>query len=128
MRLRHTPASSADDAIPRWTSWPQRGKPQWVEIDLGRAQEIVRVGVYWYDDGGGVQLPGQWHLEIPEADGWERVEIYNTDRYSTLPDVFNTVQPARPLKAAVVRIVMQPRHDRTCVGILAVEVETRDGT
>ncbi|MCA9238541.1 MAG: glycoside hydrolase family 127 protein, partial [Planctomycetales bacterium] len=116
VRMRHTPRSSRDTSIRRWTSWNEKGREQWVEIDLGGAKSIRSVGVYFYDDNGGVQLPGAWHVEVPSADGWRRVEIYNTDAYSTLSDVYNTVHPADPLTADRLRIVMQPRHDDTCVG------------
>jgi DUF1680 family protein len=125
VRMRHTPKSSSDTSIPRWTSWPQRGRPQWVEIDLGQAQEVVSVSVYWYNDNGGVQLPGAWHIEAPAAGGWERVDIYNTDQYSVLADDYNTVHPAETLKTRKLRLVMRPRHNETCVGILAVDIRTQ---
>jgi len=125
IRMKHTPKSSKDTNIRRWTSWPQRGKPQWVEIDLGDAKKITSVGIYWYNDDGGVQLPASWHIETLKDDKWQKLAIYNTDSYSCLPDGYNTVQPADPLKTARFRIVMQPQHDRTCVGILSVDVETK---
>lgn len=127
VRMPHTPESSFDRSIRRWTSWPQKGKTQWVEIELDRPQEIVSVGVYWYDDHGGVQVPGEWHLEAPDDDGqWKTLEIYNTDQYSSLPDAYNTVHPAESLQTDRLRIVMTPQHEDTCVGILSVDVETGD--
>ncbi len=123
VRMRHTPQSSSDKSIPRWTSWPQKGRPQWVEIDLGQVQRVVSVSVYWYNDNGGVQLPESWHLQAQAGGAWKDVKIYNTDQYSTLADNFNTVHPAEPLRTDKLRIVMKPRHDQTCVGILAVDIE-----
>lgn len=125
VRMRNTPKSSSDTAIPRWTGWPQRGRSQWVEIDLGSVREVVSVSVYWYNDNGGVQLPGAWHLEAPAAGGWKKIEIYNTDQYSALADNYNVVHPAEKLSTDTLRIVMQPRHDQTSVGILALEIDTR---
>ncbi len=123
--MKHNPAGSADDSISRWTSWPQKGKPQWVEIDLGKPQQVKRFSVYWYDDGGGVQVPGAWHIEARKttADEWKKVEIYNTDSYSTLKDNYNSVQPAARLDARYARIVMTPQHQDTTVGILSVNIE-----
>lgn len=123
IRVRHTPKSSFDNSIRRWTSWPERGKSQWVEIELKDEEQIQSVGVYWYDDKGGVQVPGKWHLETLHADNWEPIAIYNTDEYSTLADNFNVVHPAQDWTTRRFRIVMEPQHDETCVGILAVEVE-----
>ncbi len=124
VRMDQSPKSSADTSIPRWTSWPQKGKSQWVEIGLGKVKQIRNVGVYWYNDNGGVQLPGSWHLEALTTVGWKEVAIYNTDEYSTLADDYNTVHPAQTLKTDKIRIVMKPRHDNTCVGILSVDIET----
>jgi len=104
VRMAHTPRSSSDWSIPRWTSWPQKGKPQWVEINLGKTKDITSIGVYWYNDNGGVKVPLSWQVEVPEAGSWKLLEIYNTDEYSTLLDAYNTVcwmpttpciQPAR---------------------------------
>ncbi|MCA9137546.1 MAG: glycoside hydrolase family 127 protein [Planctomycetales bacterium] len=123
IRMRNSPKNSADRSIPRWTSWPQLGKQQWVEIAFDRATEIRAVGVYFYDDHGGVQVPGSWRLEKLDGKQWQPVEIYNTDQYSTLPDNYNTVHPAAPLRTDKIRIVMTPQHDQTTVGILSVEIE-----
>jgi len=123
LRLHRSPKSSSDHAIRRWTSWSQKGREQWVEIELEQVEAIRSVGVYWYNDNGGVQLPGSWHLERPSENGWKKVAIYNTDQYSTLADSYNTVHPAQPLKTDTLRIVMRPRHDQTCVGILSIDVE-----
>ncbi|MBN2513078.1 MAG: glycoside hydrolase family 127 protein [Sedimentisphaerales bacterium] len=125
IRMDQTPKSSSDGSIQRWTSWPQTGQSQWVEIGLGEVKQIRNVGVYWYNDNGGVQLPGEWYLQAPSDSGWKKIEIYNTDQYSTLVDNYNTVHPAQSLKTDKIRIVMKPRHNDTCVGILAVNIETK---
>lgn len=125
VRMKHTPKSSADTSIRRWTSWPQLGETQWVEIDLGEEQTISSLGIYFYDDGRGVQLPGSWYLAVPQSSRWQQVAIYNTDEYSTLPDTYNTVHPAKPLKARRVRIFVTPQDRETSVGILSVNIETK---
>lgn len=123
VRLRHHPKSSADRSIRRWTSWPQRGQEQWLEIQLGEPRRIRSVGVYWYNDNGGVQLPGTWHLEVPQDGQWQPVALDNTDDYSVLPDTYNTVHPAPPLRTDTLRLVLKPRARDTCIGILSVNVE-----
>ncbi len=125
VRMKNTPKSSADTSIPRWTSWPQKGKQQWVEIDLGTRKEVTAVSVYWYNDNGGVQLPGKWHIEVPHGDSWKKVDIYNTDQYSNLADNYNLVHPAEKLTTNKLRLVMTPRHNETCVGILSVDIDTK---
>lgn len=122
IRMDQTPKSSSDGSIHRWTSWPQTGKGQWVEVGLGQAKSIRNVSVYWYNDNGGVQPPVSWHLEIPAENGWEKVEIYNTDQYSSLLDSYNTVHPAKKITTDKLRIVMQPK-ETSCVGILSVDID-----
>ncbi|MCO6043036.1 glycoside hydrolase family 127 protein [Aeoliella sp. ICT_H6.2] len=126
VRMKHTPKSSSDTSIRRWTSWQQLGETQWVEIDLGKKQTLNSLGVYFYDDGGGVQLPGSWYLAVPRGSRWQKVKIYNTDEYSSLPDLYNTVHPAKQLKTRRVRIFMTPRNRETTVGILSVNIETKE--
>ena len=124
VRMKTTPKSSADISIPRWTSWPQKGKQQWVEIDLGKIKKVDSVSVYWYNDNGGVQLPGQWYLQAYIDGNWKKVEIYNTDEYSNLADNYNTIHPGYTLESDKLRIIMKPRHNDTCVGILSVDIAT----
>ncbi len=123
--IQSDPHNSADTSIPRWTSWPQKGKSQWVEIDLGKEKPVRRCGVYWYDDNGGVQVPAAWHLEARKqtSDDWKKVEIYNTDSYSTLKNSYNSVQPAQKLEARYLRIVMEPLNENTTLGILSLNIE-----
>jgi DUF1680 family protein len=125
VRMLHHPKSSRDESIPRWTSWPQKGKEQWVEIDLGTEQKVQRFGVYWYDDDGGVQVPGEWHLETGKSKNgpWQKVKIYNTDQYSSIKDSYNSVQAATQLETRYLRVVMKPQHNQTTVGILSLSVE-----
>lgn len=126
IRMKHTPRSSGDTSIPRWTSWPQKGKSQWVEIELADIREITAISVYWYNDNGGVQLPAAWHIETPTENGqWQKVEIYNTDQYSTLADNYNLVHPANKLFTNKIRLILTPAHQDTCIGILSVDIETK---
>ena len=126
VRMRHTPKSSHDDSIRRWTSWPEKGKPQWVEIEFDGPSLLKGVGVYFYDDGGGVRLPKSWHIEVPVSGEWKKLEIYNTDEYTTLPDAYNTVRPAKPLTSDRIRLVLTPKDDQATVGLLSVNVDRDD--
>ena len=123
LRFPRTPDASTD-IIPRWTSWPQKGKPQWVEINLGEKKEIRSIAVYWFHDHDGVKLPRAWHIETPTANGWKRLAIYNTDEYSRLADAYNTVHPANPLTTDKIRIALEAQPG-AAVGILSVDIEEK---
>jgi uncharacterized protein len=120
--LTHTPKSSQDGSLRRWTSFPQVGKTQWVEMLLAEEMVIKSVGVFWYDDNGGVKLPKAWHIEVPNGEGWETMKIYNTDSYSTLPDLYNTVQPDGIYRVDRFRIMIEPQPNAS-VGIISVGID-----
>jgi len=114
--------TSSSQKVRRWTSWPQKGKKQWLEIDLGETKELQSVGVYWYNDNRGVRFPASWHVEVFD-DGWKTVET--RDQPGVRPNCHNTVHPAVPVKTGRVRIVMEPINKDSCVGVLSVKVHTR---
>lgn len=116
------PKSSADTSIPRWTSWPQKGTPQQVEIKLKKEQDIESVSVYWYDDKGGVQLPVSWSLEYQSDGKWMPFQLYVTDHYQVQSDQFNMIHPAKPIQADALRLNIQPRKE-AAAGILEVTIE-----
>ena len=116
------PTKSFDNSIPRWTSWPQRGANQQVEIKLKKEQEIESVSVYWYDDKGGVQLPESWNLEYHVGGKWHKFNLYVTDIYGIQEDQFNMVHPAEPIKADAIRLNIKPKAI-AATGILEVAIK-----
>lgn len=116
------PKHSGDGSIPRWTSYPQRGKTQSVELELKKEQEIESVSIYWYDDKGGVQLPAAWDLEYRTNGEWKTWELYNTDDYNLFANQYNMVHPAEAIKADAIRINITAKAE-AAVGILEVVIE-----
>jgi len=116
------PKHSRDNNIPRWTSWPQKGKTQEVEITLKKRQPIECVQVYWYDDNGGVQLPVSWSMQYLCDGEWRDYMPYVTDRFGVLADQFNMVHPDMPIEAEALRLTIVPKSDAT-VGILEAVIE-----
>ena len=116
------PASSHDTSIPRWTSWPEKGREQTVEMTLKRPLRLQSLSVYWYDDNGGVQVPQSWTLEY-KADGqWKPFPIYVTDEYRVLKDQYNMVHPGEDITAEALRLHIVPEAD-AAAGILSVQIE-----
>lgn len=116
------PKSSRDSSITRWTSWPQKGEKQHVVLTLKKQQPVEGISVYWYDDGGGVQVPAAWDVEYLCNGKWIPFPLYNTDFYKLDKDQFNVIHPGHPIQAQAIRINMQPRKDAT-VGILEATIE-----
>ena len=116
------PSSSADRSIPRWTSWPEKGKKQQVEVILKKAQPIESVSVYWYDDKGGVQPPVEWDMEYRSEGKWHKYTPYITDSFGVATNQFNMVHPASAITADALRLNITPKSDSTA-GILELIVE-----
>jgi len=125
VRMPHQPSSSNDHLVRRWTSWPQRGKQQWVEVDLGDRVSVRSLSVYWFDDEGGCDVPGSWHVEFGDNDRWQPMTLQPDSAYSVQPDRYNQAQ-FEAVDTRKLRIVMQPSRDDVCVGILALDIETQD--
>ena len=93
-----------------------------MEIVFEAGKILKNVAVYWYDDRGGVQLPEKWWLEGMVAGGdWKRIEIYNTDSFSLLPDQFNLVNLAKPAEYRKMRIYVKGKKE-SAVGILEAQL------
>ena len=116
------PANSFDTSIPRWTSWPQKGKEQIVELKLKRPLKLQSLSVYWYDDKGGVQVPKSWTMEYKENGEWKQFPIYVTDEYRVLKDQYNMVHPGEDIMAEALRLHIVPKAD-AAAGILSVQIE-----
>ena len=122
MIVNSYPANSFDTSIPRWTSWPQVGKEQTVELKLKRPLRLQSFSVYWYDDHGGVQVPESWRLEYEENGEWKPFPIYVTDEYRMLKDQYNMVHPGNDIMVEALRMHIVPKAE-AAAGILSVQIE-----
>lgn len=116
------PANSADNSIPRWTSWPQLGKEQQVEIKLKKRMSIESISVYWYNDNKGVKYPESWRAEYKTGDKWNKYIPYITDSYATAGNQFNMVHPTAPVETDAIKLYITPQKD-AAAGILEVIIE-----
>lgn len=120
-----SPKNSADTSIPRWTSWPQKGKEQHIDIKLKKAITIESVSVYWYNDNGGVKLPAKWHIgEYLHGKDFEEYHKINSSEkeYGTTGDCFNKVCPDYIFSTDKLRLYVTPQKD-AAVGILEIVVD-----
>lgn len=115
------PSGSNDGEIPRWTSWPQTSKSQWVEAQFAETKQVRHIGVYWMQDDRDVKFPAEWSIEVQQQGSWSPLELYTTDRYDMRADQYNVVHPAAPLNCDAIRINVTPQEN-ACVGIFEVQV------
>ena len=116
------PRFSSGKKVPRWTSRPQKNKPQWVEARFHTTKSLRSVGVYWMQDRFDVKFPAEWSLEVEQNGKWKPFELYTTDRYDTRANRYNVVHPAAPTRCDAIRVRMTPKKD-ACVGILEIIAE-----
>ena len=116
------PRYSSGKNVPRWTSRPEKNKPQWVEARFRTTKSLRSVGVYWMQDRFDVKFPAEWSLEVEQNGTWKPFELYVTDRYDTRANQYNVVHPAAPVRCDAIRVRMTPRED-ACVGILELMAE-----
>ena len=120
------PQWSSGNKVPRWTSRPQKGTPQWIEAKFDGTKEIRSVGVFWMQDQFDVKFPASWSIEVLQDGEWNSFELYTTDRFDTRANQYNVVHPAAKLLCDGLRILMTPQED-ACVGILELQVVFEDG-
>lgn len=113
------PANSADTSIPRWTSWPQLGKEQQIDITLKKKMSIKSIAVYWYDDNKGVKLPVKWRIEEKQGDKYYEIVV---NEYGTKGDCFNKACIETLTDTDKLRIYATPQKD-AAVGILEIVIE-----
>ena len=123
VRIPHDPTSSRDGDLPRWTSWPQKGRPQWIEIDLGEPTKLETVSVYFYDDGKGVRAAGSWRVERLTPDGWSPVNAKDGEAFGTATDQFNAVSIDGAPVARTLRVHLEPLDTDKALGVISIKVD-----
>lgn len=119
---KQVPSSSADGQVPRWTSWEQQGKDQWITITLDKPSILQSFAVYWYDDDMGTRVPQAWSLEYEKEGEWVEFPLYLTDAYNIFKDQFNMVHPGSQVLTEKIRLLMTPQP-QYAVGILEINIE-----
>lgn len=77
------PKHSNDHAITRFTWWPRKGGPEWVQYDFDPPRKVSGVQVYWFDDGstgGGCRVPASWRVLYRAGTDWREVANAKADR------------------------------------------------
>ena len=111
------PSSSSPGIGVGWGTWPNGGE-QWMQLDWAEPVTTDRTEIFWYDDGGGVQVPGSWVLEYWDGSAW--VDVPNPSGYATEVDQYN-VTTHDPVTTTRMRVTVQTAEGVTAVGCVAVE-------
>jgi hypothetical protein len=101
-----------------WGTWPNGGT-QSMEIEWAEPITTDRAELFWYDDNGGVRLPGSWILEYWDGSVW--VEVPNPSGYPIEINQYN-VTTHDPVTTTAMRVTVQTAAGATAVGALQWKV------
>jgi hypothetical protein len=110
------PENSADQSVPRFSWWPHRGTPEWVQYDFPTPRAVSVVSVYWFDDTGMGQcrVPKSWRLLYKDGEAWKPVE--GTGEFGVKRDDWNRIGFSE-VKTTALRLEAQLQPDYSA-GIL----------
>jgi carbonic anhydrase/acetyltransferase-like protein (isoleucine patch superfamily) len=84
------PTSSTDKQGAAYGNWGKNVSWQWVEYDWTKLQLINKSEIYWWTDGGGIQIPSECYLEYYDIITKNWVEI-DGSRGAGLKDQYHSV-------------------------------------
>ncbi|WP_194842050.1 Ig-like domain-containing protein [Gracilibacillus salitolerans] len=83
------PEDSGDKNGGAYGNWGNDSETEWVQYTWEDPVVINQSDVYWWTDGGGIQMPESYTLEYMTEEGeWEHVDII--DGMGVEPDKYNT--------------------------------------
>lgn len=112
------PESSTDKTGGAYGNWNHPSETQWVQYTWEDEVVINQSDVYWWTDGGGIQMPQSYELEYLDSDGnWQDVEVISG--LEVEPDEYNTTT-FEPVKTTALRMTITRGNQWT--GILEWKV------
>ena len=88
------PTSSNVGAGKGWGNWSQRvGSEHYVGYTWDEAVTVGGADIYWYDDGGGLQVPSKLRMQYLDANGaWQDVNITTPFESSIAKNKYNRIE------------------------------------
>ena len=88
------PTSSNVGAGKGWGNWPQSaGSEHYVGYTWDEAVTVGGADIYWYDDGGGTQVPSKLRMQYLDASGtWQDINITTPFESSIAKNKYNRIE------------------------------------
>ncbi len=104
------PANSADESVPFYHWWPNKGSKEFVQIDFHQISEVSQVEIFWFDDTGTgeCRVPEKWNILFYGGGEWR--PVYSIDKYGTEKNKFNSVT-FETVRANSLKIEIQSQKD-----------------
>lgn len=99
----YEPSNSRDKGPGAYGNWNASGPTQWVQYTWPEEVVVDRSDVYWWTDGGGIQMPTASSLDYWDGSDW--VPVPSGAGFGVLPDRYNTTT-FDPVKTDRVRMTI----------------------
>ena len=113
----------ADRYNERWGNWSQSvGSEHYVGYTWDEAVTVGGADIYWYDDGGGTQVPSKLRMQYLDANGaWQDVNITTPFESSIAKNKYNRVEFDR-ITTTRLRLYVTVRSGAAANGIYRFKV------
>ncbi|MDS0524489.1 M6 family metalloprotease domain-containing protein [Clostridium sp. SHJSY1] len=107
------PTNSNDRAHAVYGNWPKTDS-QWVQYVFDKEYTISSTDVYWFKDGGGIDVPSSYRILYWDGSQW--LDVPNAKGLKTLTNKFNTTT-FNPINTNAIAIQMESNNSAS-TGIL----------
>lgn len=99
------PKNSRDKTGGAYGNWNHNSSTEWVQYTWENEIVTNQSDVYWWTDGGGIQMPKDYKLQYLDSDGstWKDVEVISGQAVE--PDKYNTTT-FKPVKTKALRMTI----------------------
>ena len=117
------PTSSNMGAGKGWGNWSQRvGSEHYVGYTWDEAVTVGGADIYWYDDGGGTQIPSKLRMQYLDSNGaWQDVNITTPFESSIAKNKYNRIEFDR-ITTTRLRLYVTVRSGAAANGIYRFKV------
>ena len=110
----------------RWTSYGSANASDWYGVNFQRSASVNDVRLYFYDDGGGVQVPTSYDLQYWNGSGWVTVPGQTRPQGSAQPNGLNDITFSA-ITTSQLRVVAPNRGGGNGWGLAEFEVWSGSG-
>lgn len=111
------PTHSNDRSSLVYGNWPETGT-QWVQYDFDREYTFSQSEVYWFKDGGGIDVPSAYTIQYWNGSDW--VEVPRPNGYGLQVDTYNRTS-FNAISTRALRLVIEAKAPAS-TGILEWKV------
>lgn len=122
------PTKSNDGGGKGWGNWQQAvGSEHYLQYDWDQAVTFNQFQIFWYDDGGGTQIPASLKVQYLAEDGktWKDATVHTELKDAIAVDKYNTIK-LDPVTTKAVKLVMTVKEGAAANGVYRWKVQNSE--